>query len=144
MSVVLKNINLKQMRCFVSILIAVLFVSCEESPIVKSVQLDQEFSLRAGDYGIINNLGLSLKVESINDSRCPDGAECIWAGSADVIVTLERPNTGLVVDTLRSFNKGIIQLAEYTIELLEVTPYPVLNKKLKDKEARILITKKLD
>jgi hypothetical protein len=129
------------MRYFVSILIAVLFVSCEESPVVKSVQLDEEFTLSAGDSVILNDLQLSLKVESINDSRCPDGAECIWAGSADVIVTFESQNTGILVDTLRSFNNRIIVLTEYSIQLLDVRPYPALNKKLEDKEARILITK---
>jgi hypothetical protein len=127
------------MRHLFSILIAVLFISCENSPVVKSVNLDQEFSLRPGDSGIIKDLQLSLKVESIDDSRCPVDFQCIWQGSADVVISFESENTGLVIDTLHSFNKPVIDIADFSVSLIEVTPFPNGGGKAKNKKARILI-----
>lgn len=124
------------------ILTSVLFISCQKSPVVKSVQLDQEFSLKASDSGIIKNLQLKLKVESINDSRCPEGVQCIWEGSADVIFSFESESSGLVIDTLRSFNNPVVQIADFSIALIAVTPYPKIKEKSKNKEARILISNK--
>jgi len=128
------------MRYRFSILIAILFISCQKSPVVKSVELNQEFSLKAGDTGIIKDLQGSLKVVSINDSRCPEGVQCIWAGSADVIIAIESESTGAVNDTLRSYDKPVITLADFSISLIEVAPYPKVKGQVKDKEARLFIT----
>lgn len=129
------------MRVFFSISILVLFISCQDAQVLKPVQLDHEFSLKAGDSGILNDIQLSLKVESIKDARCPEGAQCIWEGSAEVILTLEFDKTGILIDTLRTHDKSIIEFSQYSIQLLDVSPFPNLDRKQKTKEARLLIIK---
>jgi hypothetical protein len=45
--------------------------------------LGQEFDLPIGQTVNINGEGMAIKfVELTNDSRCPKGVQCIWAGEA--------------------------------------------------------------
>lgn len=64
------------------------------------------------------------------DSRCPEGVNCIWAGVAvaNVLVmgTTTRPVT-LTLATMDNPGRNYVQSAEfngYTISLKDVTPYP--------------------
>ena len=123
--------------------IAIAIVACEEEEVVKAIELNEEFTLREGDTGILSEPSVSLKVERIDDSRCPDGAQCIWQGSADIIFSFESENSGLVVDTLRSFNKSVIHIDDLTIQLVDVSPYPELNKKKKNKGCKNFNNQKL-
>ncbi|GAB0157318.1 hypothetical protein CHRYSEOSP005_25910 [Chryseobacterium sp. Alg-005] len=64
------------------------------------------------------------------DSRCPKGVNCIWAGAAvaevEVMGIATRPIT-LRLATMDNAGKNLFSSAEfngYTISLVEITPYP--------------------
>lgn len=64
------------------------------------------------------------------DSRCPKGVNCIWAGAAvaevEVMGIATRPVT-LRLATMDDAGKNLFSSAEfndYTISLAEITPYP--------------------
>jgi hypothetical protein len=66
----------------------------------------------------------------LEDSRCPEGVQCVWAGVAAVELTamgtFTRPQT-LVVATADLPDKGYAKAAvfhRYTFRLTELTPYP--------------------
>lgn len=42
------------------------------------------FSLRAGDSVHLSNAGRLTYVALLDDSRCPSGVQCIWAGEAQI------------------------------------------------------------
>ena len=55
-----------------------------------SVRLGQEFKLRVGQRAAVKGERLKVRFASVaNDSRCPEGVTCVWAGNAEVLVEAE-------------------------------------------------------
>jgi hypothetical protein len=82
---------------------------------------------------LITHLDLELHLLEINDSRCPTGVQCFWAGEATVI--LEATDTKVEGNkpvelklTLQAGKKPVTASAfGYELELLSVNPYPKHN-----------------
>lgn len=69
---------------------------------------------------------LSIKVKIVNDSRCPEGCECFWAGDVRVFFTL-RHNDQIKDTSLVLPSRPNMQFNNYLITLEEVNPYPICN-----------------
>lgn len=73
---------------------------------------------------------LTLRLTGVQDSRCPVGAACLWAGHAAVTVSVSRPGTAaqsVVIGTAAPANlnlPGEATLGPYTFALRELTPRP--------------------
>lgn len=81
----------------------------------------------------------------VGDSRCPDGAECIWAGDAKVKLKYLRSNDDPLYFTLNTnpaFTNDTI-IDGYKYSLLNLYPYPSLihHTDQKDYKAELLIEK---
>ena len=79
------------------------------------------------------------------DSRCPTGAYCFWAGNAEVRFRLEKNNSKSVIfdlNTHKGFTNDTI-IDNYKFTLLNLSPYPALNKVTdqNDYKAKLLIEK---
>lgn len=61
------------------------------TPIIMSSTFDKPTTAKLGDT-INYPDGLSLKIISINDGRCPQGVMCIWAGEVTVTIEFSGPN----------------------------------------------------
>jgi hypothetical protein len=49
------------------------------------------FSLPVGKTAVINGSGTRIRFDEVrNDSRCPADVTCVWAGDAEVVVTISR------------------------------------------------------
>lgn len=88
---------------------------------------------------------LSICFDSvITDSRCPEGAQCFWAGYASAMFKFSHNSQ---TSSIRlSTDKKIINdttINGYTISLVGLTPYPKLNQvnTLVYYEAKIVILK---
>ena len=84
----------------------------------------------------------------INDSRCPDGAQCIWAGDAKVKFKYVRLNEDPVffnLNTNVSFTNDSI-IDGYKFTLLNLYPYPSLKHHADQNEykAELVIQKATD
>jgi len=93
-------------------------------------QTPQEFTLRPGQQKSLFGGKLKVKfVEVTDDSRCPTGVDCIWAGNAvvKVIITGYRAGSKTVQLNSNAGQKGD-QLEGYAINLEGVTPYPKAGK----------------
>jgi hypothetical protein len=80
----------------------------------------------------------------VNESRCPLGLECFWAGMATVRFKLQTYQSTPVyfnLSTLNNENKTII--SGYTIKLVGLDPYPSKDNKLEQEEykAKLFITR---
>lgn len=89
---------------------------------------------------------ISLCMESVvNDSRCPEGVYCFWAGNATVSFRLHRYNTESISFELNTHSGFTcdITIDGYKFTLLNLTPHPVYNQvtKKEDYKAEILIEK---
>jgi len=84
--------------------------------------------------------GLSLRVDNLNDSRCPIGVECYWEGTASVEFHLTTKNSqyDFTLDTHPNFtNDTIIENMKY--QLIDVVPYPVFGEEQPIKTVKILV-----
>ncbi len=81
--------------------------------------------------------GLTVRVDSLTDSRCPTGVTCVWAGQAVAAVTI---NAGTDAQTRRlvlepgqtdrrDSTTVLFDNVTYKVILREVIPYPVGNER---------------
>jgi len=112
-----------------------LFVGCGgggQVPLTRSVILGQEFSLTVGQGAYFAKEGLTLVSRGVSqDSRCPEGAQCISAGSATALI--EMSTTGQTSPTGRSVTLGTGLAGDgvfqnYRVRLVALRPYPKLNQ----------------
>ena len=79
----------------------------------------------------------------LEDSRCPSGAVCIWAGETIARFKIQDKNNTPVFLTMK---EGAVETEdpEYSFSFLKLSPYPSINNhpKLQDYTARVLIRKK--
>lgn len=95
--------------------------------------------------------GVSVKVDSLNDSRCPHNADCIWAGNVMLRAVLTKNSdikpVRLILgqDPANPTNKrpdstGVVLTGiTYKVVLRDVTPYPGSDS-AQPKEALVEVT----
>jgi hypothetical protein len=107
------------------------------------------FSLRYGGKSIVqdaqNNSALNIQFEAVEeDSRCPEGAQCFWAGRAVVRLSVNgttlKVTEGMIPDSLQP------AFGNYRFMMQSLEPYPKASdmqlserKKQKAYRARILV-----
>lgn len=97
------------------------------------VHLNEEFSLHIGNRAFIAGENLEVKFKEVTeDSRCPRGVTCIWAGR--VSCAIDFTHAGSLYQMLLT-EPGLTD--EYSIQRYEgyelafhVTPYPQAGKKI--------------
>jgi len=91
-----------------------------------------------------------LRFDSVfTDSRCPQGAYCVWQGIAGARFTLSRNNSELESFDLYTWNNPGANWSDSAlcknlkIRLLELSPYPSvdLQNSYNNYKARIIVTK---
>ncbi|MBK7651539.1 MAG: hypothetical protein IPJ20_13545 [Flammeovirgaceae bacterium] len=106
---------------------------------------DNEISLGVNDTYFDFENGYRLQARPIGESRCPIGAQCIWAGYASA-------QFNLIVDgnTEHMFGLATVYISpelkkdtlinglRYT--LLDITPYPNLSKKYKPEDYKVTVS----
>jgi hypothetical protein len=84
------------------------------------------FSLPVGKTAVINGSGTRITFNEVrNDSRCPADVTCVWAGDAEVVVTISR--NGSPDDTrILSFSppKNETTSGDLRIRLTDLAPVP--------------------
>jgi hypothetical protein len=94
---------------------------------------------------------VTVKVDSIQDSRCPVNVQCVWAGNAKVIFTLSDASVsksgnlclGACGKGFRTQDTTTVQLgqAPYQVILTGVTPAPNTDSSNVQKQAAIQVKK---
>lgn len=104
----------------------VLSVSVEARPggSLVSVQLHKEKS--------ITGAGFKIKfVEMVEDSRCPTGTTCIWAGNAKVKIEVHGGRGGTKTFELNSTTQPtVVNYSGFEIKLMSLTPKPAVNVRI--------------
>ena len=108
--------------------------------------LGREFKVRYGQQVMVKGENLRVSFDAmLEDSRCPTGVTCVWAGDAKVRIGA-RQTKGEAVDLELHTNSQFAQTGtyqQYTIKLVALDPYPKadVEKAQKDYVATLLITK---
>jgi hypothetical protein len=116
----------------------------------KTVRLNQNFVLRVGQEVTVADQKLYVKFVSVpEDSRCPKGVNCIWAGNVRVLVQVTKIGSKPARLELnlnpRDFPDGeSAESGNYRIKLVGVEPYPVIDQELtaKDYTVTLKVSKK--
>lgn len=98
-----------------------------------------EFGVRLGKSGWTRDKGLKITmIEVCRDNRCPEGAQCVSAGNAQILFRFQvgARIRNVALNTHKGVNKVVIagtgkpgMPANYVIRLNSLTPTPVVGKK---------------
>jgi hypothetical protein len=125
-----------------ALLVVAWLAGCAGQPDVTGVGLDEQFSLRPGQRASIEGEDLAVRfVEVIGDSRCPEGAVCIWAGEVSCLLEITHAN---VVNEKVLVQPGTSEppktdFADYEITY-DVQPYPRVGEQINKDDYRLVMT----
>jgi len=117
---------------FVLIISLVLFFGCNEVIIPASFVLNEEEIFKVNNEYISIDSSLTVEIVNIQDSRCPSDVVCVWQGEALVEIEVKEIQTFSTV--LSTYDNQIDTLGNYSIELVDIKPYPVSDKAIKTKD----------
>lgn len=120
--------------------IVALFPACSGQPASQTADFGQEIILTPGQKVSLADDELVLRfVEAVNDSRCPTGVQCIWAGEVSVKVGIEyQGQTKSMVLTQSGSSESDTRLLDFRISF-DVQPYPEAEKQLKAADYRLCL-----
>ena len=135
---------MKRLILFEVLVLLTLF-SCKNEITHTPLVLDKSIELKYGEIIRNSDYQISIVLDSVlNDSRCPTGAQCIWAGNASVRFVYSSANNkvSFVLNTISSFRTDSL-IDGYRIRMTKLTPYPELGVQIKqsDYKAEIEIKK---
>lgn len=113
------------MKKLISILIILgLIVSCATKQVIdKSIITQKQIDLE----------GFQLVLKNVyNDSRCPEGVNCVWAGDVTVVIEVYENKKFIEEKTLVFSSKNTKEIIDWVakyytekpIKLVQVLPYP--------------------
>lgn len=122
---------------FLAITILFLVFSCSEEPLNDSFELNKLQTFIPGITYHLKNAKTTFRISDVNDSRCPKGATCVWAGMVQTDLVFQSSTT----DTLHinTYNNPSDTIENYVFELMKVEPYPELDKEIKLDDYRITL-----
>ncbi len=86
------------------------------------------FDLRAGEVVTVETGKLVVSFTQVSqDSRCPDGVQCVWAGDATVHLVANPGQSNSASADLHTNTQGgpaQISINGYTVSLVSLSPYP--------------------
>ncbi len=123
----------------------IIFIAVTGCDDIISADLNEEFFIGLGQKAEVRESGLEITFDRvIDDSRCPKGVECVWAGNGKVELTIHFSGEDPRIQEINTnLDPKEIQAAEYRIQLIDLQPYPVKNQEILPEDYRIkLILKK--
>jgi hypothetical protein len=98
----------------------------QQSCDTREVAPGKEFKLKVGEVARVSEAGIKVSLERVvEDSRCPTGVQCVWAGNGKVSVKLSKEKGDAVSVELNTYagpKSGTYQ--GYEVKLVSLDPYP--------------------
>jgi hypothetical protein len=104
--------------------------------------LGEEIALALGQSASISGEDLEVRfVEVVSDSRCPEGAICIWAGEASCLLEITESGSiyRKVLTQLGRSEPSPTDFQDYEITF-DLRPYPQLGKEIESEDYRLQLT----
>jgi len=99
--------------------------------ITANAQNTQQITLRLNKQAKASRSKLTIKFVAVEDSRCPQDVDCIWAGNAKVTVKItNRRGESKIFDLNTNLEAKSVKFDGYEIKLGNVTPYPRSNVRI--------------
>lgn len=127
------------------IIFLLLLLACNQQAEIKA-GLGEEFSLSAGQSAAITGENLRIRfIEITEDSRCPQGVTCIWAGRVSCLIEITKTDSSAEPERLVLTQMGLTSppatQAFNGYELaFDVEPYPVAGQTIPEEDYRLTLT----
>ena len=111
-----------------------------------TVKMGEPFQLAVGQSAQLASGQFSLTFATVaEDSRCPRGVDCVWAGQ--VVVVLDVTQNGQASSPIkltlggagRTANAASAQASGQTVQLMAVDPYPQAGKNIAPADYRVML-----
>ena len=129
------------MKKYLFLCVALVLLGCQSSLSTTKPQLGEEVEVKVGEKVAFRDAEIILQFKKvIEDSRCPNGVECVWAGNAKILIRLNQQS--LKLNTHVEPQEETI--GKYHIQLVSLSPYPEFKHAIEQDEyvATFLITQK--
>lgn len=99
---------------------------------IAEARSDQEIKVQVNKQKSINKNDLTVKFVSVlEDSRCAEGTNCIWAGNAKLKLKIKKKNGAWKTFELNTnIDKNELNFGGYLIKIKELTPTPAANVRI--------------
>lgn len=113
--------------------------ACDESPTGPSIRVGTDVTLAPGTRARVADTAISLQFDGVDgDSRCPADALCLTGGDAVVRVTVSDGGTERRIE-LHTGSLQPVRYGRYSIELVELSPYPFSSRTIAPGEYRVTL-----
>lgn len=125
------------MKRSILVLFAAMFVvfSCKEETFREDFVLGEEENFKVGTENKSAESSVLFTITDVQDSRCPIDVECIWQGEAEIEIKFDSPFQETIV--LSTYDNLVDTVGNYTVKLLDVSPYPISTKTIKPEDYTI-------
>ncbi len=111
-------------KVFLSVIMTLIFGGGQSV----NAQTSQQVSVRVKTQKSVMRDRLRIKFVAVEDSRCPQDTNCIWAGNAKVTIKLtNRQGKSETFDLNTNLDAKAVKFGGYEITLGNVNPYPRSN-----------------
>ena len=123
----------------INLIVILSYYTCQKQfePMKETVEL------KYGITKIFDDPGLTLRFDSVADSRCPTDVVCVWEGNAAVSFSFKSGNneSGFILNTHTGFRTDTL-VNGYRIKLVDLKPLPKHDPPTnpEDYRAEVLIT----
>jgi hypothetical protein len=122
------------------------YLFAQQSRKAEVIRLGQEFDLKINQEATVEGEGLAVTFESVlEDSRCPDGVDCIWSGNAKIkIRSSKQKQTPATIELNTDAGPKSSSYLNYEIRLVGLKPRPKPSEAVRPEEykaALIVATK---
>jgi len=102
----------------------------------------ETFDLKPGQEKLVRSAGVRIKlVEVAEDSRCPQGVNCIWAGNVRVVLRINGPRKSTRLDKLNTATEPTaLALKGRSLSISKVTPPKIIDQKIKPEDYVVTLT----
>ena len=117
---------------FFSLILALIFGG---AVVAVNAQTTQQATVNVNQQKKFSRSKLTIKLVSVEDSRCPRDVNCVWAGNAKAVFKISSSKGKSQTFNLNTnLEARAVKFEGYEIKLGEVTPYPRSSIEIKQNE----------
>ena len=123
--------------------IAIMITGCTQKGDVVT-NLGDNFTLSPGHAASIPSEGLTFKfISVVEDSRCPQGVQCFWAGQTTIAAEAEKGNikSSFNITKKAGAEPGIYESMGYRFQFVDIGPARVAGQNISEANVTFVIMK---
>lgn len=90
----------------------------------------EELKLKLAEEKAIESAARVKFVEVVEDSRCPEGANCVWAGVAKIKIQLSDGSKSEIVELNTNELDKVVKFGSVELKLVSLDPYPKMGAEI--------------